>query len=375
MRVQQVRWSGTQVPAADLARLAALDPHLLLCFGPSPVLEAPAFLSQVRGTIPAARLVGCSSAGVLTREGAFEGETVLTALHLGGAEVHIVREPLEGMADSEAAGARLGQALRPLAPTSALLLGQGVNINGSALVRGFQSVFGTGVPLCGALAGDDGAFRRTVTVLDDEASDRHLLAVGFRGVGFETTSTRGWEPFGPLRRVTAARDNILEALDGEPALAVYRRYLGDWAAGLPGSALLFPLGLLEGGPGSVGLVRTVLGVDETAGHLILAGDLPAGSHVRLMHASTTSLVAGVRQAATGMRPAGDALALVFSCVGRKLVMGQRVDEEVMAVSEGLGGAVPLAGFFSYGEIGPMPGRPGTFLHNQSLSMALLTGKA
>lgn len=382
MRVHQVRWRGPLIPEGDLASLAALDPQLLLFFGPPTVLDQGLLTRQVRTLFPQARLAGCSSAGIITAEGAFEEESILTALHLEGVHLLAAWEPLASMADSESAGRRLAHSLCAQHPgrdlDSALLLGQGVQINGSALVNGFQSVLGTDLPLTGALAGDDGAFIRTLTVLDDQVSPDHVLALGFSGkrLAIQTAAASGWEPFGPLRRVTAARDNILESLDGEPALAVYRRYLGAWADSLPASALLFPLALLEEDPGAPGLVRTVLGVSESEGHLILAGDLAQGSLVRLMHASTSTLVAGARQAASRFRrDASPALALTFSCVGRKLVMGQRVDEEIHALCQGLGPDVPLAGFFSYGEIGPLVGRPGSHLHNQTLSLALMTAEA
>ena len=44
---------------------------------------------------------------------------------------------------------------------------------------------------------------------------------------------------------------------------------------------------------------------------------------------------------------------MFSCVGRKLVLGRRVQEEVDAVKKILGEDVPLIGFYTYGEIGPI----------------------
>jgi hypothetical protein len=213
----------------------------------------------------------------------------------------------------------------------------------------------------------------------DTLSDREIAALGFYGDSLElrTGSAGGWMPFGPVRHITRSQDNLLFELDGEPALGVYRRYLGEWARELPGSGLLFPISLLEDEQHETGLIRTLLGIDESSGGLVLAGDIPEQSHARFMHADTSGLVEGARQAAcSALDGSGSAdLALLFSCVGRKLVMGGRVDEEVEAVAEVLGGGTILAGFYSYGEIGPHNQVSDCKLHNQTMTVTLLTEKA
>jgi hypothetical protein len=205
------------------------------------------------------------------------------------------------------------------------------------------------------------------------------VAVGFYGDALElrTGSAGGWRPFGPVRRITRSKDNILYELDGEPALDVYRRYLGEWSKDLPGSGLLFPISLLEDERHETGLIRTLLGIDETSGSLILAGDVTEQSYARLMHADTGGLVEGARQAARSALAGGGPadLALLFSCVGRKLVMGGRVDEEVDAVAQELGDGTILAGFYSYGEIGPHHQASECKLHNQTMTVTLLTEKS
>ena len=72
-----------------------------------------------------------------------------------------------------------------------------------------------------------------------------MVAVGLYGehVKLGHGSKGGWDTFGPERIVTKSDGNVLYELDDKPALALYKEYLGDRAAGLPGSALLFPLAL------------------------------------------------------------------------------------------------------------------------------------
>jgi hypothetical protein len=182
----------------------------------------------------------------------------------------------------------------------------------------------------------------------------------------------GWEAFGPARKVTRSDGNVLAELDGEPALDIYKRYLGDYAKDLPSSGLLFPFLMLDGNERRCGLIRTTLGIDEQRGTLTMAGEIDPGGYLRMMHASTDKLVDGAEAAAReALRvppPAGESLAILVSCVGRKLVMGDRIDEEVEVVAGVLGAAAVLAGFYSYGEFGPVAAAPECLLHNQTMTV-------
>jgi hypothetical protein len=169
---------------------------------------------------------------------------------------------------------------------------------------------------------------------------------------------------------------VLYELDGEPALAVYKRYLGEHAKGLPASGLLFPFAMLGDDHSASGLIRTILGVDEAAGSLTLAGDIEANGYLKLMHSNTDALVDGAEAAAQAaqamLTPKGTGLALLVSCVGRKLVMGGRVDEEVEAVGDVFGLGATLTGFYSYGEISPSEGLSECKLHNQTMTITYLS---
>ena len=194
-------------------------------------------------------------------------------------------------------------------------------------------------------------------------------------LSFGHGSFGGWEPFGPARKVTRCEGNILYELDGEPALDIYKRYLGEHAQGLPASGLLFPFAMLGEDHNAIGLIRTILGVDEISGSLTLAGEINVNGYLKLMHASTDKLVNGAEAAAEAakslLEAPGESLAILVSCVGRKLVMGTRVDEEVEAVAEIFGSKAVLTGFYSYGEISPFT--PGTSckLHNQTMTITYL----
>ncbi len=357
---------------------------LVLVFGSVAHYDAPGFATRLADTFPGAVLAGCSTAGEIVADGVLEESCTVTAIRFDRGTVAAAEAGIAAIDDSQPAGEALGEALAARPGLSGVLLfARGVAVNGSALIDGLVSRLPAGVPVSGGLAGDGGAFARTLVLSPSGVSGARAVAVGIYGDGphLGLGSVGGWEPFGPARKVTRAVGNLLLQLDGEPALNVYKRYLGDYARDLPASGLLFPFELLNGNHDSVGLIRTILGVDEPAGGLILAGTVEEGFYLRLMHASTDGLVDGAEQAgaiaAAGTESdaeaaEGDRLALLVSCVGRKLVLGDRVEEEVQAVADRLGAGTLLTGFYSYGEIGPMRDLVDCRLHNQTMTVALLT---
>ncbi|RMF13099.1 MAG: hypothetical protein D6758_13750, partial [Gammaproteobacteria bacterium] len=247
-----------------------------------------------------------------------------------------------------------------------------LHVNGTTLTQTLSSVLPEQVTISGGLAGDYGAFEHTCAWLDVPDSSPGIVGIGFYGthlrVGYG--SLGGWDPFGPDRVVTRSEGNVLHELDGQSALDLYARYLGDYARDLPGSALLFPLTILD--DKEKDLVRTVLSVDPAAKTMTFAGDIPEGSRVRFMKANFDRLVEGASEAAEQSRNRLSArdtqFALLISCVGRKMVLKQRVEEETEAVRDILPEPVVLSGFYSYGEISPLVHQCGCTLHNQTMTI-------
>ncbi len=379
MKVQQLALTGADRAGEGLARLASSGPQLLTVFGAVSYFKDQAFLDSLRAAFPDATIIGCSTAGEIANGGVADGSCVLTAVNFSGTRIKATATTLAGMADSQAAGERIGNQLAAPDLRALMVFGPGVQINGSALVDGIASKTGTAT-ITGGLAGDGGAFAQTWTLGPAGVGDRSVVAVGLYGdaLDFAHGSFGGWEPFGPARKVTRCDGNVLYELDGEPALGVYKRYLGDHAKGLPASGLLFPFALLGEDHDGIGLIRTILGVDEASGSLTLAGAIDDGGYLKLMHASTDRLVNGAESAAQAAQKmhgaSGESLAILVSCIGRKLVMGDRVDEEVEAVADVFGSKATLTGFYSYGEISPFaPGSP-CHLHNQTMTITWIGEK-
>jgi hypothetical protein len=278
--------------------------------------------------------------------------------------------------DMRVLGEQLSRQLPQEGLVHVLVLSDGTRVNGGALAVGLDAGLPDHVTVSGGLAGDGAAMVETSVVHEGVAGTGIISAIGLYGaVSVGTGTLSGWVPFGPTRRVTRSEGNVLTGLDGDSALELYKRYLGPHAAGLPSSALLFPLEITA--PGASPLVRTVLGVDEAKGTLTFAGEIPEGATARLMHASLERLIEGASGAATATATAehGASLALLVSCVGRRMVLKQRTEEELEAVQAVLGQSTALAGFYSYGELAPHGGSTRCELHNQTMTITTFSEAA
>ncbi len=348
--------------------------QLVLYFGQAALLEDPAGpLRDLRLRYPHARLAGCSTSGEILGGAVRDGSVAALAIEFRHSSVRTEAVAVAGSADSFAAAAELGRRLAGPDLRHVFLLSDGLAVNGTALTEGIRAAL-PGVSVTGGLAGDGPHFRRTVVGLDGDVGPHRVVAVGFYGERLRVSagSAGGWDPFGPHRLITKSEGNVLFELDGQPALPLYKRYLGERAAGLPATGLLFPLSLLADRDAECGLVRTILAVDEARQSLTFAGDLPQGRYVRLMRAGGDALIGGAGQAAERLQApsARSGFALLVSCVGRKLILGQRIDEEVEAVRLAVGNDTPAVGFYSYGEIGPRGDLARCELHNQTMTVTV-----
>jgi hypothetical protein len=253
------------------------------------------------------------------------------------------------------------------------VLSDGMHINGSELVAGLNENNALHIPVTGGLAGDGARFTRTLVGLNQLPGEGIVAAIGFYGKSLKIGhgSFGGWDEFGPECTITRSEKNILYEIDGNNALDLYKEYLGPYQEELPGSALLFPLSLAE--PGSEEhLVRTILSISEGEKSMLFAGNMPVGSKVRLMKANFDRLIDGSSTAAknafTSLSNGDPELAILISCVGRKLILQDRTDEEVAAVRKILGINSPIAGFYSYGEISPFSPLGRCELHNQTMTI-------
>ncbi|MDX2187230.1 MAG: FIST N-terminal domain-containing protein [Opitutaceae bacterium] len=376
MNSTTLRWSRSSGWSSDLKAVPA-GVSLVLYFGATDVLAAsPSPIADLLQAFPDAVCAGCSSAGEI-RDHFVEDDGLSVALvAFTSTSVKAAVVSCTDAGQSAQVGRELAARLQADGLRHVLVLSDGLHVNGSQLTEGLRAALPAGVTVSGGLAGDGARFSRTMVGLGPTIAEGQVVLVGFYGESLRVShgSAGGWQPFGPKRLITAARGNVLQRLDDQPALALYKRYLGDLAEGLPATGLLFPLQLLPDREGTDGVVRTILAVNEADQSLTFAGDMPVGHYARLMKAGCDALVDGADHAALlaceGER--GESLAILVSCVGRKLVMKQRVEEEVEAVLERLGGGVRSIGFYSYGEICPSGLAHGCDFHNQTMTLTVIS---
>lgn len=373
MQTEQLQLTAPDAwkPTAPGALGATAD--LVVLFGARHWLNDAGAVAAVRRAYPKAMLIGCSTAGEIRDTEVSDDSLVVTAVDFEHTVLRGAMIEIDGAADSFAAGKRLAAALPHAGLTHVFVLSAGLNVNGSELVTGLTQHLPAGITATGGLAGDADRFQETTVLFNETASAHAAVVVGFYGerlqVGYG--SLGGWDSFGPERLVTRAEANVLYELDGHSALDLYKQYLGEHAAGLPATGLLFPLSIRTP-KGETAVVRTILGIDEQQQTMTFAGDIPTGSYARLMKANFDRLIDGaVGAARTSYAAIGKTraeLAILISCVGRKMVLKQRTEEEVEGVRDILGPDAALTGFYSYGEISPFTPQAKCELHNQTMTI-------
>ena len=373
MKIEQSKWSKTTEWRPQPPGSLSASAHLILVFGATTVLKDAELLEQLKAAYPTAHMLGCSTAGEICGTQVTDDSLVVTAVHFEHTRVAGSQIRFGEVRDSFHAGESLARLLDPLGLVHVLVLSDGLIVNGSDLVRGLKKYLPGWVTVTGGLAGDGDRFQETLVFWDGPPARNTVAVLGFYGTQLKVGygSLGGWDPFGPERLITRSTGNVLFEMDGHSALELYKKYLGEHARDLPATGLLFPLSIRTKA-GESGVVRTILSINEKEQSMTFAGDVPEGSYARLMKANFDRLIDGAVGAARTSYQAGGSvspeLAVLISCVGRKLVLKQRIEEEVEGVREVLGERTILTGFYSYGEICPfMPG-DSCELHNQTMTI-------
>ncbi|MGZ3788555.1 MAG: FIST signal transduction protein [Bacteriovorax sp.] len=363
----------------EIAEIQKINPQLMFIFGGVNFFKDGSALKTISEKLKGTSIIGCSTAGEISNKGMSDDTLVLTACHFEKVqEFKTAMVPVKGVGDSLNAGKELASKFSKDNLTALFILGPGVNVNGSGIIDGLREVLGEKVIITGGLAADAGSFTQTFTILNGEIQSDRLTGLAAYGNNLKIAfgSMGGWQPFGPIRQVTKAEGNVLFELDGEPALDLYKKYLGDEAKKLPASGLLYPFAILNSELDESGVIRTILGVDEATKSLTLAGDIPNNGSVRLMHADKTGLTSGAKGAAektfdTVSAKDANGVGILVSCIGRKIVMGTDIDDELDAVKDVFGDNCSITGYYSNGEICPDSTFNSCKLHNQTMTITYI----
>jgi len=380
MRVEQRLWSADAGWDAGPAEPLGKTAQAALIFAAPGLLEKPELLADLRRFYPAAVLFGCSTAGEIHGARVFDGTLSVTAVRFERARVRAASVVAAEVADGREAGRRLAGALLAADLVHVLVLFDGLMFRGSDLALGLADILPRGVAVTGGLAGDGLRYQRTCVLVDGAPRVGAFAALGLYGAGLKVGygALSGWDPFGPVRTVTRSKGNVLYELDGRSALDLYRLYLGAHASGLPASGMLFPLSLRKPGR-KEGVVRGVQAVNAADASMSFSDYVPEGDHAQLMKGNFHRIIEGAGDAARSARRAlGDAepqLAILDSCIARKMLLKQRVEEELDGVRDALGPGAALAGFYTYGEIAPLPPETSCALYNHTMCVTVLAEEA
>lgn len=353
-----------------------LKKPLVLVFGNRFMLEEASVYDEIKSLFPKGEIIMGSTAGEILVEKVLEDSITITAIEFNKSHFEIKKA---NILDFNKNAVSIGKYLAEQLPRKDLkhifIISEGSFVNGSALINGLE-FNNTNTAITGGLCGDDARFEKTIVGYNEQPKEGEIVAIGFYGDTLEISYAQygGWTPFGPERIITKSKGNVLFELDNLPALDLYKKYLGAKAKQLPQSALLYPLSLMQKGKKEA-IVRTILSINEQENTMTLAGDVPKGSKVQLMMANIDNIAEGALKAADiGMksRKKKPELALLVSCIGRKLVMDQRVEEEIEEVIEVIGKKAVVTGFYSYGELAPFHGNKSCELHNQTMTLTLFS---
>jgi hypothetical protein len=371
--------SYTAGAQAAAGALAGNDPRLLMVFA-SVSYDHVELLRGIREQAPDVALVGCSTAGEITARGPGDARVVVSAM---GGEGFSVATAVADRASGQLreAGATAASCLTVVEERSStvlLLLTDGLAGDQAEIVRGAYSVAGARVPLVGGCAGDDSRMEATFQFHGDQVLTNAVVGAALSSDGPLGIGVRhGWSTVGDAMAVTQAHGNVVAGLDGQPALDAYLARLdapqearAD-ADAFARFAQTHPLGLASrtGEPH----VRLVAGADFERRALICIAEVPQGNLAWLMEGDAGSVLDATDGACTDALAAingNAALGIVaFDCIARRGVLGETgIETEIERVNEHADG-VPVAGFYTYGEIARTRGVSG--FHNQTLVLLAL----
>jgi hypothetical protein len=378
MKTVQLKKSGNE-KFKYLNEELTLKAPLVLIFGNRYMLEDQNIYNEVREIFKDGHLVFGSTAGDITSDSVDDESITITAVEFEKSNF-VIKTANVLKSDNEIDSLKTGKELINLLPQKDLkyvfVVSDGSFINGSQLAIGMNSATENNLLITGALCGDAARFEKTLSSYNEQPKEGEIVAIGLYGDTLEVSfaTNGGWTPFGPERLVTKSKSNVLYELDGKPALDLYKTYLGEKSNELPGAALLYPL-KVKSQDETKSIVRTILNIDEEQNSMILAGDILEGSHVQLMMTNVDNIVNAAEVGAISaldLRKNKPELAILVSCIGRKLVLDQRVEEEIEEVVEIVGNDIKVCGFYSYGEIAPFDGEMNCQLHNQTMAITLIS---
>ncbi|KKR46001.1 MAG: hypothetical protein A3G47_00115 [Candidatus Zambryskibacteria bacterium RIFCSPLOWO2_12_FULL_39_45] len=369
-------------------QLSEKNPDLLIVFS-SVKYDQEKMLQGVRSVAPEAMLVGSSTSGEITTQGPLKDNSVVVMAikspeikYFTGVGENIKVNPrAAGKEAADKVKAEAGPALKAFLMIPDVLAG-----NGADIVRGVLDSLGTHFPVVGGASGDDFAFKKTYQYLNDKVYSGAVVGLGLTGnfkIGIGVK--HGWIPVGEPVTVTKSSGSVIHEIDGKPAIKIYEDYFGEEEAKvlrtetLAKLAITYPLGMKVAGSDEL-LIRDPITVDEH-GSITCAAEIPEGSEIRLMVGSRDEAVKVAKAAALNameqLEGSAPKAVIIFNCIARNKLFGDKSGDEIKAIQEAIGNQVPLIGFYTYGEQAPLGGevknieKCNSAFHNETVVICVL----
>ncbi|PIQ91314.1 MAG: hypothetical protein COV70_04365 [Parcubacteria group bacterium CG11_big_fil_rev_8_21_14_0_20_39_22] len=372
-----------------IEQLGVKDPDLLIVFS-SIKFDQQEILNGVRSVAPDAVLIGSSTAGEINTSGPVRLNQSVVVMAIKSPEIKyftgvgedIATDPrLAGKIAADKVKEQAGEALKAFIMIPDVLVG-----NGADIVRGVLDSLGAHFPVVGGASGDDFRFKQTFQYLNDKVYSGAVVGLGLAGnfkIGIGVK--HGWIPIGVPMKVTKSSGAVVHEINGAPAVKVYEDYFGEEEAKvlrtetLAKLAITYPLGMRVAGSDEL-LIRDPLTVDEK-GSITCAAEIPEGSEVRLMVGSREEAVKVAKVAAENALSQLDGstpkAVIIFNCIARNKLFGEKSGDEISAIQEVIGKDVPLIGFYTYGEQAPLGGevknieKCNSAFHNETVVICVL----
>lgn len=339
--------------------------------------EHQELLDAINDTWPGIELIGCTTDGELSSSLGFRDDSI-SLLLLASDTVHFAAGLGRGLhADAEAACAQAVEQARAkskLEPRLCVATPESLAVSGQRTVELLRKALGETVDLFGGRAADHRKYERTLQFCGREVvSDSVPILLLSGPVVYSFGVASGWRPIGDPGIITRSQGNVVYEIDGVPAIEFYRRFLGKEFK----LSAEIPLIVLNEA-GEPEYLRPSSGeIDSDTGAITYLSDVPQGVRAQVSVTDRTAILEGCEESVQkalrgypeGKKPEA---AVIVSCSSRKLLLGTKTPEEFRILNERLGSELPLAGFYSFGEIGPQTsGTMRPMMHHQTFTMLLL----
>ena len=350
----------------------SLDSHstLIIIFGNKDKEVVP-----IINNFPQSKIIGCSSGGEICKDFyTLNDSLVISVIQFEKSSLTTVTVDINNYDDSFSKGKEIFSALQDENLKGIITFAPGLTINGTKFVAGLSSTKGA-CTICGGLAGNSDITETFIYSNKGKELDK-AVAVGVYGEDVEVFSSAysGVAPISLEREITLAKDNIVFEIDNMTAYEFYCKYLPDSLEisqdNFNSLSFQFPLSIADNLNIDEDTVRTPIGLNITNGSIIFSGEFTTGDKVRLLRATTDRFIEGANKACRNLYSEignRENLVIAVSCVGRRSVLRDYIDDEIVTMKNIVSHHGTLCGFYSFGEISDRTNNYSVF-HNQTMNL-------